>query len=94
MICLVPRISVSNDPLTDSDWEVVLQDSLVKDGQDVSTDIKYFPLDSNVNGKRFVKFEILSFEDTQGCIQYFDVVREPKFERTGISTFISDVLVF
>ena len=47
-----------------------------------------------MNEKRFVKFEILSFEDTQGCIQYFDVVREPKFEKTGIYIFITHVLVF
>ena len=84
MKCLVPRISVSNDPLIESDWEVVLEDNLVKDGHEVSTDIKDFPLDSIVTEKRFVKFEILSFDNQQGCIQYFDVVREPKFEGSGI----------
>ena len=44
--------------------------------------------------KRYIKFEILSFDNQQGCIQYFDVVREPKLERSGIETFIAHVLVF
>ena len=66
----------------------MLQDSLVKDDEDVSTDIQEFPLDSIVTEKRFVKFEILSFDNQQGCIQYFDVVREPKFERSGNYTLL------
>ena len=82
--CLTFRVSVSNDPEMEVDWEVVLEDSFEKGGVDVSTEIINFQLDSLVNEKRYIKFEILSFGGNGGCIQYFDVDRKPNVEKTGI----------
>ena len=77
------RIYVSNDPSMEKDWEIVLEGSFEEDGNDVFTDIKVFPLDTEVNEKRYIKFEIISFGEKRGCIQYFDVDRKPKLERSG-----------
>ena len=74
------RISVSNDPELDN-WEVVLEDSFEKDGQAVSADILEFPLSSSVTDKRFIKLEIISHGNYQGCIQFFDVVRNAANEK-------------
>lgn len=74
------RISVSNDPELDN-WEVVLEDSFEKDGQAVSADILEFPLSSSVTDKRFIKLEIISYGKYQGCIQFFDVVRNAANEK-------------
>ena len=83
------RISVSNAPDVDDSWEVVLEDSLEKDGQAVSADILEFPLSSSVTDKRFIKFEIISFGDGgQGCIQFFDIVRKTTNEKSGITLII------
>ena len=82
-VCYTFRVSVSNDPELEVDWEVVLEDSFEIEGVDVSTEIINFQLDSLVNEKRYIKFEILSFGGNGGCIQYFDVDRKPKVEKTG-----------
>ena len=74
------RISVSNEPDMDN-WEVVLEDSFEKDGQAVSADILEFPLSSSVTDKRFIKLEIISHHKHQGCIQFFDVVRNAANEK-------------
>ena len=80
------RISVSNDPEQDN-WEVVLEDSFENDGQAVSADILEFQLSSSVTDKRFIKFEIISHGKSQGCIQFFDVVRNAANEKSGIILF-------
>ena len=78
------RISVSNEPEMEVDWEVVLEDSFEKECADVSNEIINVQLDSLVNEKRYIKFEILSFGGNGGCIQYFDVDRKPRVEKTSI----------
>ena len=88
-LCTLLRVSVSSEPDLDDSWEVVLEDSFEKQGQEVSADILEFPLSSSVTDKRFIKFEIISFGDgAQGCIQFFDVVRKATNERSGIILFI------
>ena len=77
------RIYVSNDPSNEKDWEIVLEGSFEEDGNDVFTDTMVFPLDTEVDDKRYIKFEIISFGESQGCIQYFDVDRKTKLERSG-----------
>ena len=83
------RISVSNDPEQDN-WEVVLEDSFENDGQAVSADILEFQLSSSVTDKRFIKLEIISHGNSQGCIQFFDVVRNAANanEKSGIILLI------
>ena len=82
------RISVSNEPELSDSWEVVLEDSFEKEGQEVSAQILEFPLSSSVTDKRFIKFEIISFGDgMQGCIQFFDVVRKATNEKSGTILF-------
>ena len=77
-------------------WEVVLSEGSFDDFDDVHShsDIKHFQLNSLVNEKRFVKFEITSFGGNGGCIQYFDVYRKPKTEKTGIVISIQNVSIF
>ena len=83
---LIDRISVSNEPELEINWEVVLLDgSFEKDGLEASSDITRFQLDSLVNEKRFIKFEITSFGGNGGCIQYFDVDRQTKDKESGKS---------
>ena len=80
---LIDRISVSNEPELDM-WEVVLlEGSFEKDGLEASSDLIRFQLDSLVNEKRFIKFEITSFGGNGGCIQYFDVDRQTKGKKSG-----------
>ena len=71
------RISVSNEPELDN-WEIVLEDSFAKKGQ---ADILEFPLSSSVTDKRFIKLEIITHGNYQGCIQFFDVVRNAANEK-------------
>ena len=81
---LIDRISVSNEPELEINWEVVLlEGSFEKDGLEASSDITRFQLDSLVNEKRFIKFEIISFGGNGGCIQYFDVDRNTKDKKSG-----------
>ena len=94
MNSLTFRVSVSNDPELEVDWEVVLEESFEIEGVDVSTEMINFQLDSLVNEKRYIKFEILSFGGNGGCIQYFDVYRKPKTEKTGIVISIQNVSIF
>lgn len=81
---LIIRISVSNEPELEINWEVVLlEGSFEKDGLEASSEIIRFQLDSLVREKRFIKFEITSFGGNGGCIQYFDVDRQTKNTKSG-----------
>ena len=60
-VCYTFRVSVSNDPELEVEWELVLEDSFEIEGVDVSTEIINFQLDSFVNEKRYIKGSMKTF---------------------------------
>ena len=71
-----------------SNWQTVLDSSFptsddTSADQPTLTDLTEFPLDSPVVDMRYVSFWIQSWHGYQGGLQYFDIVRKPKLEKSG-----------
>ena len=86
----------TNFPDKMSNWQTVLDSSFPTSGdtsadQPTLTDLAEFPLDSPVVDMRYVSFWIQSWHGYQGGLQYFDIVRKPKLEKSG--KFSSEVLI-
>ena len=78
----------SNVPDKFSNWQTVLDSSFPTSGdtsadQPTFTDLTEFALDTPVVDMRYVSFWIQSWHGYQGGLQYFDIVRKPKLEKSG-----------
>lgn len=102
------RVSVTNNPGVEAEWEVVLEDSFpvtidfessggyyITDNYDnydtydeyydyaPVTKLTDFDLTVNVVNKRYVKFQVLTWQGSHGGLQYFDIVRTPRLKTSG-----------
>ena len=83
-IILFLRVYVSNDPYDDTQWDTVLETTFPDvDGEKPNTDLHTFDLSQPVIWKRYLKFEILTHHGPGGGLQYLDIVRKPKLEKSG-----------
>ena len=87
---------MSNNPeALETEWELVLETSFPQAYTEnpkfnTDTDLIERYLDTPARSVQYLKFQVISWYGDRGGLQYIDIVRKPKLERSGL-IFVSDM---